>query len=282
MEFRTAILITAYNRKDTTAKCLENLIRCKSFNYNNFSIYLVDDLSPDKTGEYIKKLYPEVKVLIGNGELYWNRGMLFAWQEAIKSDFNFFIWLNDDTILYENALIDLFESYSNLKMDGIVIGSTIDPVSNEFSYGGRCKKGIPIIPNGKLQKAQFINGNLVLISKKTYLDIGMLDPNFSHSLGDIDYGLRALKKGIQSYVSKSYIGECRKNKTEAWSNPNVSLINRLNKIGLPNTIVLKEHYYFNKKHKSRWVAVLSILKILLKCILPNTYNRLKKVGITEI
>jgi GT2 family glycosyltransferase len=40
-----------------------------------------------------------------------------------------------------------------------------------------------------------MNGNFVLIPESAVRDIGINDPVFRHSMGDIDYGLRARKAG---------------------------------------------------------------------------------------
>lgn len=43
-----------------------------------------------------------------------------------------------------------------------------------------------------------MNGNCVFIPSEIVNAIGNLDPIFSHAMGDIDYGLRAQKKGLIS------------------------------------------------------------------------------------
>ena len=66
------------------------------------------------------------------------------------------------------------------------------------TYGGRInKKLVPL--NGKLQKCETFNGNIVLIPHYVHELIGFNDPYFHHSLGDLDYGMRANKAGIPNH-----------------------------------------------------------------------------------
>ena len=275
MEKKVAVLITSYNRKETTAKCLDSLFNCKKNHGFLLKIFLVDDKCPDQTGKHVKFLFPKVNVIYGSGDLYWNRGMILAWNEALRNDdFDFFIWLNDDTFLFKNAIKMLFDSYYKVNEDCIVVASTKDPKDGDFSYGGRDSNGNPIIPNGDLQESKIINGNLVLVSKKTVDKIGILSKKFSHSLGDIDYGLRAYEKGIRSYILPDYAGYCLKNNNIDWNNPKKSLFYRLAQIGKPNSIVLKEHYYFHKRHVNQLSAFMILIKIIVKVLMPKAYKML--------
>lgn len=49
-------------------------------------VYLTDDGSTDGTTEMLREKYPQVKVVSGNGNLFWDRGMHAAWREAVKGD----------------------------------------------------------------------------------------------------------------------------------------------------------------------------------------------------
>ena len=46
--------------------------------------------------EAVGKMFPQVHIIKGDGNLFWNRGMYMAWQAAIKEkDYDFYLWLND-------------------------------------------------------------------------------------------------------------------------------------------------------------------------------------------
>ena len=41
--------------------------------------------------------HPDVRLLRGNGQLYWNGGMRRAFGEAMAADYDYYLWMNDDT-----------------------------------------------------------------------------------------------------------------------------------------------------------------------------------------
>ena len=101
---RFAALFTCFNRKEKTLEALSNLYTSYKKNGSEFSmaVYLTDDGSTDGTYDAVKQKFPEVKLLKGNGSLYWAGGMRNSWNEAIKKDYDAFLLLNDDTNISEN------------------------------------------------------------------------------------------------------------------------------------------------------------------------------------
>jgi GT2 family glycosyltransferase len=236
-----AVLVTCHNRKEKTNLCLEALFKSKMKHNVNFQVYLVDDGSTDGTSQLMRSKYPEITILTGDGNLFWNRGMHTAYKEASKKDYDFYLWLNDDTNLIETALSDLVETWNicciNHHHDRhIVIGSTCDPADETITtYGGvRKKRGLHpfrytlITPNGKLQYADTMNGNIVLIPRSVYNVVGNLDFTYSHSMGDFDYGHRARRAGCNLIVAPGFLGKCGRNSV-VWQNNSNSLKQKLRK-----------------------------------------------------
>tara|TARA_B100000989_G_scaffold200473_1_gene151547 strand:- start:9702 stop:10472 length:771 start_codon:yes stop_codon:yes gene_type:complete len=245
-----------------------------------FKFFLVDDRSNDGTSVAVKNAFPFVKIISGNGSLYWNGGMRLAWKTAVlERKFDFYLWINDDVCLYSSALIDLLDSYSSAKkIDGkeaIIVGSFEErSKSKVFSYGGRTDSG-PVFPNGKIQKCKYINGNFVLVAKKIFDVVGFLSNKYIHALGDFDYGLRASFSGYSCYISKNYVGTCTKNKELAkWCNPKFSFKQRAINFYEPTGLCFNEYIKYRKKFwpKSWFIYA---LKAYAKLIFPKLYNNLK-------
>src|SRR5580658_7643570 len=95
-----AVLMTSFNRREVTLKSLDSLFRQQKAEGIRFAVFLVDDGSTDGTGGAVKSLFPQVKVLQGNGALFWNGGMRVAFAAAVQESFDAYLFLNDDTTLY--------------------------------------------------------------------------------------------------------------------------------------------------------------------------------------
>ena len=264
---RIAVLLTCYNRKQTTLGCLKALrdqhVEC--------DIYLVDDRSPDETGRVVKEEYPDVHVLLGTGNLFWNRGMHLAWKAASDLDYDFYLWLNDDTKLKSSALEDMLCVSMKHSNEVIICGATQDECSLNFTYGGRDRAYIPIIPNGSDQSIYYMNGNIVLVPRAVYQKVGMLDPYFHHDIGDFDYGLRARKLGVKILSSYDFVGFCERNLSALTKERlmGVSLIKRLIRLFSPFGQNPFQQFKFAYRHQNVLKAIYVFFKLIFINIVPD-------------
>ena len=61
---------------------------------------MTDDGCTDGTIEAVRDKFHDVRIVKGDGSLFWNRGMLKAWEAAsTEKSYDYYIWLNDDTII---------------------------------------------------------------------------------------------------------------------------------------------------------------------------------------
>ena len=204
-----AVLLTVYNRKAITLGGLHTLISSINGFDNNeyvFDIYMTDDGSTDETAAAVQNEFPSVHIIKGDGNLYWSGGMRTSWDFAVKQKkYDYFIWFNDDAMLYPSAIKHLFEADKLFRGNAIISGAFCDEKDNT-SYGGWNKKGAIMSPNGEYQEIFLMNGNLVLIPVKVYEKIGGILPIYKHSLGDWDYGCRAAKAGFHVILTKEFVG----------------------------------------------------------------------------
>lgn len=278
---RIAVLLTCHNRRDKTLACLNSLFAAILPIGFKLSVFLVDDGSTDGTGVSISDQFPEIFLIQGDGSLFWNHGMRLAWSVAASQcGFDFFLWLNDDTFLDRNALSVLLncaeEALGRESVSAIITGACRDSGDkHEFSYGGRIDRR-DVVPNGQLQVCTYINGNVVLIPKEVYEKLGNLSPDFTHSMGDYDYGLRAIKAGFKCYTTKTYIATCPPNEgISAWCNPGVPLLTRLQYMRSPKGLNIKEYCQFVYRHHGVIQTVIAGIKAYLKVTFPNTYEKIK-------
>jgi len=233
MNTKIAVLVTCHNRKEKTLSCLNSLFECNIPEDYLLDVFLVDDGSTDGTGREVKLNFPQVNVIQGTGNLFWNKGMHLAWETAARyNNFDYYLWLNDDVKLFSNALSNLF-SVPNCSTS-IVVGTMKSGTKEIATYGGQNFENKLILPNESPQNCFTFNGNLVLIPESAYTKVGNLDPIFPHAIGDFDYALRAKKKNIDIFVAPGYLGQCEKNSSlPKWCLPEVKLKNRINSLYSP-------------------------------------------------
>lgn len=212
-----AVLMTCHNRRDKTLSCLGALFANTLPVGSTLNVYLVDDGSTDDTSTAVLDKYPEVKIIYGDGSLYWNRGMYIAFEQAMKVGFDFYLWLNDDTFLYPHAIsVMLATATHSSPIDAIAVGAVCDPDTKEFTYGGAKHIGgkfRPFLceyvkPIGVIQNVDVMNGNVVLIPNSIAIQLGNLNPTFEHAMGDTEYAMRAREIGIEIFLTSHYIGNC--------------------------------------------------------------------------
>ena len=116
-----AVLLTCHNRKDITTSCLQRLFVLKP----DVDVFCVDDSSIDGTPEAIAQKFPQVHLIHGDGSLFWCRGMNLAWAKAKENaDYDYYLWLNDDLFLYDNAFDEILNC-SQLNNDRAIIGGIV-------------------------------------------------------------------------------------------------------------------------------------------------------------
>ena len=215
---KIAVLLTCYNRMQTTLDCLNRFFSCKTPSHFCLDLWVVDDGSTDGTGEAItaesKRWYKEgwngqLYLLRGTGHLYWCGGMRLAWQHASeKMDYDGYLWLNDD-VVWDASKMEMFFAMLPNTLDSILAGACQDPNTLKASYGF-IGGNRPVEP-GKgrfLTLKEGMNGNCVFIPRNVFRKVGNLLDCYIHLGGDFDYGWRALRKNVQVALTPFFIGTC--------------------------------------------------------------------------
>ncbi|WP_340112512.1 glycosyltransferase family 2 protein [Maribellus mangrovi] len=271
-----AVLMTCFNRVNTTLKCLEHLYKAEVPDGYYFDVFLVDDKSPDNTGVKVKENHPQINVISGTGSLYWTGGMRLAWEIAAKKkEYDFYLWLNDDTFIFPDALTTILNDYISLKnknIESLLVSALEDPISHDLSYSGRFNRE-KVIPSGVPSTCTYVTGNFVLVSKTIYNKIGNLSKRFSHGLGDNDYGYRAIKNGFSCHVTSKIVGQCSIGERILWNDPKLPLKERAKRLFSKTGGNIVEYIDFIRIHKGYLRACLSILNTTKLLFLPKKHNK---------
>lgn len=261
-----AAILTCFNRKEKTIVCLRSLFSI----IPNIEVYLTDDGCTDGTPEAVRELYPlSVHIVNGNGNLYWSRGMYTAWKEAIKDNYDYYIWLNDDIELYPFFFKELFECNSIGGGNCIISGLIEDFEHNKILYGGTGFDGKLNQPSEIPQPVSHMNGNVVLVPASVVEKIGIIDPVLHHDLGDVDYGLTAIENGINVYTTRKAIAAGYSNdfcRVRKWG---TTIFKRFKRLNHPLGSPLKINFYYRNKHFGYFHAVLFCSYLIFINLLPD-------------
>lgn len=265
--------MTVYNRKETTLACLRNLKSQEIPKGYSIDIFMTNDGCTDGTPEAVAEDFPEVHIIQGDGNLYWSKGMNLAWKAANNHcKYDYFVWINDDAVLYPNAFKALMTPLETLGEQTIVSGAFMDSKGN-VSYGGSNKKYKLLSVDGTNRDITYMNGNFVLIPYVVFQKIGFIDMHYTHGLGDWDYGLTAKENGIRVFLTSQYVGvtDRHNNDDRAYLKSEYPLMKRFELL-YSKRYSVTANFHFNYKHKGICSAVGHFLAAHVFTIFPSIYK----------
>lgn len=272
---RIAVLLTVHNRKESTLRCLRN-VEAQVFDRNESSIeiYITDDGCTDGTREAVISEFKDAHVINGDGTLFWNRGMVAAWREAAKGDYDYYLWLNDDTFLYQDTVRRLLESSGRHGDGGVIVGATCAVGHpEEITYGGWI--GGEVVRDVSVEhRCETFNGNIVLVPRAVYEVLGTNDPYYRHAVGDTDYGLRAGENGIEVWQAAGLMGECDKHERPAvWMDPSQPFSKRRKNFYSPTGNNPFEFFHFRRRHYGLIPACRTFVTNYLHFLFPRLWRK---------
>ncbi len=271
---KVAILLTVHNRREKTLECLHDCYQqidsMKGDDSYSFSVYLVDDGSTDGTSEAVMDMFPQTHIIKGDGSLFWNQGMRLAWKTAAEEGQDFYLWLNDDTIMKEGALSCIMETSLFLRHRAIVVGTAVN-AQGKLSYGGRSRSGKIIAPDPVIPVPCYtFNGNLVLVPSHVYKVLGNLEERYRHGFGDYDYGVRAVKAKVVRVVAPGILCECDRNiGIPKWRNGSYPLKMRIKYLCGPKGRPPREQFLYDCRSQGILFAVMHAMSIFVKVLFPK-------------
>lgn len=254
-ETSVVVLISCHNRRETTLRGLESLAMTIGPR-TEVGVLLYDDGSSDGTVEAVGRLHPEVEVVRGRGGHYWSASMAAAQDRALAlAAPDHLLWFNDDVELLPNALETLLTTARRLGDEAVVVGCLVDRRSGATTYSGYRRTGrrplslAALAPTATAQQVATFNGNVVLVPRRVYQAVGVVDREYQHAYGDIDYGYRVRSAGFASWMAPGVLGFCARNPVAgSWLDPELLVRKRvgllLGRKGMP----LRSHHRFFRRH----------------------------------
>jgi GT2 family glycosyltransferase len=282
-----AVLLTCHNRKSKTLDCLSSLFRATIPTEYLIDVFLTDDGSTDGTGDAVEEQFPQVRVIRGDGTLFWAGGMRLAWETALQRKlYDAYLLINDDVELYPDFFLNLLkaENYSLAETGkkGIYSGATINEKTGSVTYGGsRVKDNKFLIrmqmlePQEEPQQCEMTNANVLWVSKEVVNEIGIFDKRFTHGIADYDYSLQANKYKIPVLLAPNVCGICPDDHGKNWRDSHYSLKERISYLKSPKGLAYEEYMYYIRKHFPMFLPY-SFAMLWTKTLFPFIWDRFKK------
>lgn len=206
------VCIPLHNRIHYTRACLQSVLKQSC----DLQIIVCDDGSSDNTTSIIKKEFPSVIVLEGDGNLWWagatNKCVQHALSLAADSDYIF--TLNNDTELPEGSLVAhwqtallhpnsivamlnlFFENHNRIENSGFIRTYAGLGFRRYHKYGQLRTE------ERGLKKVDGLAGKGVLIPVTVFRSIGLYDSlNLPHYHADLEFSIRAAKMGYNLWLN---------------------------------------------------------------------------------
>ncbi len=264
---KVSIIILNWNGLSDTIECLNSL---KELTYPSYEVVVVDNGSQGDDAKALKERFGCSIHLLCNDRNYGfaggnNIGIRFA-QDNLNPDY--FLLLNNDTVVEPNFLdemVKVADADPKIGVAGAKIYSYHEPDYLQFVWGefepwkGHAKMVPPALSSKvrkrELDKGQYdvvrevdwVSGCCFLIKKSALKEIGLLDEGYFSFWEELDFCLRARKKGYKIvFVPKAKV----------WH----KLLKSSRRVpGLPEYYSVRNRFRLMRKYASRWQYISFLL-----------------------
>ncbi len=196
---RLAVVVPIHNRIHYTRQFVESLFESR---YTNFTLFIVDDGSTDGSGEYLRRSWPQVRILEGDGNFYWTK----AANEGIRAaraerSYDCVVTLNDDVTIPPDFLSSLVAALR--QHPHAVIGSQcFDEHTGRWDNSGFCRnwliarnEPIPFEAGTDVSTVTHVCARGTAYPMRLFDELGLFDEKWLRMGGDDDLTFRAARAG---------------------------------------------------------------------------------------
>ena len=175
------IIVLVFNGAEWLVDCLQSLLRN---NYQNYRILVIDNASQDNSVNKVKKLFPQVELIVNETNIGFAAGMNLGISYALKRGADYVFLVNQDTTFDANCLSELVKVARMDEHFGILVpvqyryGS--DQLHEVFARWLSLQVGVSDSTSLKnlflpFYKVQEVLGAAMLIPRKALEVIGLFD-----------------------------------------------------------------------------------------------------------
>ncbi len=218
---RVVVVTPVHNRREITLQCLRSL-RCIDRTGLDVRAVVVDDGSTDGTEDAVRREFPDVEVIRGDGTLWYTAGTNRGIAAALAHRPDYILAINDDTVFDPSFLRRMVRCAEENPRS--VVGALLllwDDPERVFQvgavwdtwYGGwrhrhdLTAKNVPDRP----WDVEIIVGNCVLYPADAIRRVGLMNEKALPHYGDAEYTPRMRKAGWRLLIEPSARVFCQPN-----------------------------------------------------------------------
>ena len=210
--FPKAFVITLnWNGRQWLDDCLTSVL---AMDYPNFETVMVDNGSTDGSVEFVHDKFPSVHVVETGSNLGYARGFNAGLTYAAANGAEYFLIMNNDTVIDQGAVSALVETAQSEERAGFVTGKIyFYDQPDTFQTVGKMED--PITWNGHhigwfekdegqyeiVEERVFLDDIFTLVDRRVYDEVGGYDPQFFLQAEEFDWQARAKKYGWKFYYT---------------------------------------------------------------------------------
>lgn len=194
-----------HNRRELTLQCLKSLSRIDRTNLDVHTI-IVDDGSTDGTVDAVRRDFPAVEIVAGDGSLWYTAGTNLGIESALKHQPDYILAINDDSVFDQDFLVRMVscaEKYPRSVVGALLLlwntphrVFQVAPQWKTWEGGWRYyqEQTVWTVPE-KPFEVEIIVGNCVLYPRQVIEEVGLMDEKKLDQYGDVEYTPRMRKRG---------------------------------------------------------------------------------------
>jgi GT2 family glycosyltransferase len=204
---RVAAITLNWNGRDDTLECVAAL---KRLAYPRLEIVVVDNASADGSVEAFKTQYADITVLTNEANVGYAEGFNRGLEWAYRQGFDYFLIINNDTVIDPEALTELVKLAESQVDIGFVSGKVYwfnDPTRLQTAgrlsdpdglVGGHVASGeIDAGQVDQVREYDFVDDIFLLVRRAVYEQVGGYDPNFFLYYEETDWCARTRRAGFR-------------------------------------------------------------------------------------
>lgn len=201
---KVAIIITIVDPSDKNPGCLEECQR------------QIDAIQAEE--RYAFSIFMNTAGEIGQESI---------WTQTSKEGYDFYLWIDNDLQLAENALTVFLENSEFLRHKAIIAGTVASP-DKMLLFGGRTRRGKILKPDPIIPIPCYLFDNdLVLVPSDALMRLDAPEELLHRSIIDYGCGAKAARAGIPRVIAPGILAETnRKIEIPVWKNPEYPILER--------------------------------------------------------